>query len=204
MGGGNSPHPLMYASWHVLQAGNPPPQPDKVGAVTKCRARTGNTLEICLSVPNSSYFISSCSFCNPSGKQAEGRRLIKHPFKKSLYFMLGLLHSCCWGLWHERHVILCLFLPSRRVQTNHWKKKLLQKNIIVGLILWRFVLLWHASLWSLWETKKKSVFLRFECLSWKWSIRYCLWHENCPSQDSEYHCLCLNRLSMANSAEPLL
>lgn len=128
MGGGNSPHPLMYASWHVLQAGNPPPQPDKVGAVTKCRAGTGNTLEICLSVPNSSYFISLCSFCNPSGKQAEGRRPIKHPFKNSLYFMLGLLHSCCWGLWHERHVILCLFLPSRRVQTNHWKKETFAKK----------------------------------------------------------------------------
>ena len=86
---------LACASCRVGATGNPPLQPDKAGAVTEHRTGLGNTLEICLFLPSSSNFFFLCSFCHLLGKQAEGRRPIKHAFNNSLYFILILLHSCC-------------------------------------------------------------------------------------------------------------
>ena len=145
--------------------------------------------------------LSLCSFCSLSGKQVEGRRPMKHNFKNSLYFMLVLLHSYCWGLWHERHVILSLFLPSRRERTNDWKKNFCKKIL---LLAWFYEGLCCCGMLPWLPLGNKKEISIFECFSWEWSIRYCLWHDNCPCQDSGYPCLYLNRWSMANPGELLL
>lgn len=170
----------------------PPPRPDKVGAVTKCRAGVGNTSEVCLVLPNSFYLF--VLLVQSLGKIDKGMKAIQHPFKNSPCFKLGLLHSCCWGLWHEGHVFLCVFLHSRVVQTNHWKKTFAKKcycwpNFVTDCVA-------VACFLGLPLGNKKEISI-FEWFRWKWSLQYCLWQENCPCQDSGYPRLYRNQFSMA-------
>lgn len=124
------------------------------------------------------YFNSLCSFCDLLGKQAEGRRPIKHPFKNSLYFMLVLLHSCYWGLWHEGHVILLSFSVCWESTNKPLKKKTFTKKYYCWPNFMKDCVA-VACFLVLPQGNKKEISI-FEWFSLKWSMRYCLQHENCP------------------------